>query len=187
MLMIDEVLKDAEGRMKKSVEALGRDLAGMRTGRASAALVEHVSVDYYGTPTPLNQLATITVPDARLIAVQAWDKGAVASIEKAILKSPLGLNPSNDGNLIRIPIPPLTEERRRELVKVVRRRVEEGKVAVRNVRRDALEHLRALEKEKKVSQDADRKAQERLQALTDSSVAQVEKLASQKEAELMEV
>ena len=185
--MIDETMKDTEARMTKSAEILGRDLAGVRTGRASAALVEHLTVDYYDTPTPLNQLATIATPEPRLITIQAWDKQAVASIEKAILKSDLGLNPSNDGTVVRIPIPPLTQERRQDLAKLVRKRVEEARVSVRNIRRDGVEELRAMEKKKEISQDDQRRSQERIQALTDSFVAQVDKLGTQKESELMEV
>lgn len=185
--MTDKVLKEAENRMKKSVEALGRDLAGIRTGRANAALVEHLVVDYYGAATPLNQLATIATPEARLITIQAWDRQAVTAIEKAIQKSDLGLNPSNDGTLIRLAIPPLTEQRRKDLAKVVRKRVEEAKIAVRNVRRDGIEQLRTMEKDKQISQDDQKRAQERLQHFTDTHVAQTDKLGSQKEAEVMEV
>ena len=138
--MIDDALMDATDRMEKALEALRRDLATVRTGRASPGLVEHLKVDYYGAPTPLNQLATISTPDARLLTIQPWDRGSIGAIEKAILKSDLGLNPSNDGTLIRLAIPQLTEERRRELAKQVRKQVEEGRVAVRNIRRDAHEN-----------------------------------------------
>ncbi len=185
--MIEDTLKDTERRMGSSIESMTRELAGVRTGRASPALLEHVMVDYYGAATPLNQLASVAAPEARLLTVQAWDKQAVRSIEKAILKSDLGLNPSSDGTLIRLPIPQLTEERRKDLVKLVRRRVEEGKVAIRNVRRDGVEQLRALEKSKDISQDDQHRAQDQLQKQTDSFVAQAEKLGVQKEAELMEV
>ena len=185
--MTAKVLKEAEGRMKKSVEVLAKDLAGIRTGRASTALVEHLVADYYGSLTPINQLATIATPEARLITIQAWDKQAVSAIEKAIQKSDLGLNPSNDGTLIRLPIPPLTEQRRKDLAKMVKKRVEEAKIAVRNVRRDGIEQLRTMEKEKQISQDDQKRAQDRLQQSTDTYVAQTDKLGSQKEAELMEV
>ena len=185
--MVDETLNEAEVRMKKSLGSLARDLAGIRTGRANPALVEHVSVEYYGTPTPLNQLATISTPEARLITIQPWDKQSMASIEKAILKSALGLNPSNDGNIIRLPIPLLTQERRQELVKVVKKRIEEGKVALRNIRRDGIEGLRFLEKEKQISQDEEKRAEGRLQALTDSCISEVDEVGSRKETELMEV
>lgn len=185
--MIEPVIKQSEDKMKKSVEILGKDLAAIRTGRASPSLVEHLVVDYYGTSTPLNQLATISVPEARMITIQPWDRQAMGAIEKAILKSDLGLNPNNDGALIRLPIPPLTEERRRDLVKVVRKRIEEGKIAVRNVRRDGIEALRSLEKDKKISQDDLRRATERLQKITDGYVVETDKLGAKKEAELMEV
>lgn len=185
--MIEDTIKDAENRMKKSIESLKQDLMTVRTGRANTALVDHLIVDYYGTPTPLNQIASVATPEARMITIQPWDKSAVQGIEKAILKSDLGLNPSNDGNVIRVPIPPLTEERRRDLVKLVHKRLEEGKIAIRNVRRDAIEHLRSQEKQKAISQDEQRKGQERLQKLTDTYVAQAEQHGSQKEAELLEI
>jgi len=185
--MIEETLDDAEDRMKKAVEALKRELATIRTGRARPSLVDHLRVDYYGPPTPLNQLATVSAPEARLLTIQPWDRKSLGAIEKAIQKSDLGLNPSNDGQIIRLVIPQLTEERRKELVKLVHRRVEEGRVAVRNVRRDCLEHLRRLEKDKEISEDDDRRAQERLQKLTDQHVKDVDALGQEKEAELLEV
>ncbi len=185
--MIDDVLSAAKSRMEKSIEALRRELAAIRTGRATPALVYHVKVDYHGVPTPLSQLAAISAPEARLLLIQPWDRTALGSIEKAILKSDLGINPASDGNVIRLRIPPLTEERRRELVKVVRRRTEEGRVALRNIRRDALEELRELERKKEISQDEQKRAQERLQQLTDSFMAEVEQAARDKEAELLEV
>lgn len=185
--MIADVLSQTEAKMKKSIEVLETELASIRTGRASASLVDHITVDYYGNPTPLNQLATITVPEARVIAIQPWDKQTASPIEKAILRSDLGLNPVNDGTTIRLPIPLLTEERRKDLVKVVRRRIEDGKVAVRNVRRDGLESLRALEKNKEISQDEQKRAQDQLQKVTDLFVGQADGLGAKKEAELMEV
>jgi ribosome recycling factor len=185
--MIEESLADAEERMKKTVEALKRELATIRTGRAQPSLVDHVRVDYYGTPTPLNQLATVSAPEARLLTIQPWDRQSLGAIEKAIQKSDLGLNPSNDGQIIRLTIPQLTEDRRKELVKLVHRRVEEGRVAVRNVRRDCLEHLRRMEKEKEISEDDDRRAQERLQKRTDHYIEEVESLGREKEGELLEV
>ena len=185
--MIDDVLRQTEAKMKKSISVLETELASIRTGRASASLVDHITVDYYGNPTPLNQLATITVPEARVIAIQPWDKQTASPIEKAILKSDLGLNPVNDGTTIRLPIPLLNEERRKDLVKVVRRRIEDGKVAVRNVRRDGLESLRALEKNKEISQDEQKRAQDQLQKVTDTFVGQADVLGAKKEAELMEV
>ena len=150
--MISDVLTTAETKMTKAIEVFGRELASLRTGRASPTLVDHVRVDYYGTPTPLNQLAGISVPEARILIIQPWDRAALPSIEKAILKSDLGLNPSSDGTVIRLIIPELTEERRRELVKVVRKKEEESRIAIRNVRREGLEKLRRMEKEKEISE-----------------------------------
>ena len=184
---IEEVLPDAESRMGKAVDILKRDLTSLRTGRATPALLEHLTVDYYDVPTPLNQLATIAAPEARMIIIQPWDKQSLREIEKGLLKSEMGFNPSNDGNIIRVPIPPLTQERRKELVRVLRRKIEDGKVAVRNVRRDALEQLRDLERNKLVSQDENRRAQEQLQKVTDSHVAQMDQVSASKEAEIMEV
>jgi ribosome recycling factor len=185
--MIDETLADAEKRMGKAVEALRRDLATVRTGRANPGLVEQLRVDYYGTPTPLKQLASITVPEARLLTVQPWDKGSLGAIEKAIQKSDLGLNPNNDGTIIRLVIPQLTEERRRELVRVVHKKVEDGRVAIRNVRRDDHEMLRDLLREKEISEDEEHRAQEQLQKITDRFVAQVDEVGQEKERELLEV
>ena len=187
MPLVEDTLKDAESRMKKSVEVLKKDLIGIRTGRANTGLVEHLIVDYYGVPTPLNQLGTLSTPEPRLITVQAWDKAAVPAIEKSILRSDLGLNPSSDGTVIRIPVPSLTAERRRDLIKVVKKRVEEGKIAVRNVRRDGVEHVRTLEKDKQISQDDQRKGQDKLQVLTDSYVGLIDAAGSQKESELLEI
>ena len=184
---VTTVLGDAEKRMQRTVEVLRREVSTIRTGRASASLVEGIPVDYYGTPTPLNQLATITVPEARLIVIQPWDRQAVPLIERALLKSELGVTPSTEGQTVRVPIPPLTEERRRELVKVLRRKVEEAKVAVRNIRRDALEVLREMEKGKALSQDELRRHQEQLQKLTDRYTGEMDKVAAQKEAEIMQV
>jgi ribosome recycling factor len=185
--MIEESLTDAEERMKKAVEALKRELATIRTGRAQPSLVDHLRVDYYGTPTPLNQLATVSAPEARLLTIQPWDRQALTAIEKAIQKSDLGLNPSNDGHVIRLVIPQLTEDRRRELVKLVHRRVEDGRVAARNVRRDCLENLRRMEKDREISEDDERKAQERLQKLTDQYIKDIDEVGHQKEEELLEV
>ncbi|MCL4535604.1 MAG: ribosome recycling factor [Bacteroidetes bacterium] len=185
--MVDNVLTEADDKMKKAVEALRHDLTSIRTGRASPALVESLLVDYYGTPTPLNQMASISAPEARLLVIQPWDTKSLAAIEKAILKSDLGLTPANDGRLIRLPIPFLTEERRRELVKVVRRRVEEGRVAVRNTRRDAVDHLREFEKSKDISTDEMKRGQEQLQKLTDYYITEVEKVGSSKEEEILQV
>ncbi len=182
-----DVLSDAADRMGKATEALKRVLSTIRTGRASPSLVENVQVDYYGTPTPMNQLATIAIPEARLILIQPWDKKALSGIEKALLASDLGLNPANDGTVIRLPIPPLSEERRRDLVRSLGRRIENGKVAVRNVRRSALEQLRNLEKAKEMSQDEARRAQDDLQQLTDVHINTIDEISKAKEAEIMQV
>jgi ribosome recycling factor len=185
--MIDETLADADERMGKAVDALRRELTTVRTGRASPALVEDLRVDYYGTPTPLKQLASITVPEARLLTIQPWDKGSLEAVAKAIQKSDLGLNPANDGVLIRLAIPQLTEERRRDLVKVVHKKVEDGRVAIRNVRRDAHEMLRDLRREKEISEDQEHNAQEKLQETTDRFVGQAGEVGHEKEQELLEV
>ena len=182
-----DVLANTRSRMGMSVEALKRELSTIRTGRASPALVENLTVDYYGVPTPLVQLASITVPEARSLLIQPWDKQTLKEVEKSILKSDLGLVPNNDGNLIRISIPPLTEERRKDLVKVVRRKVQEGHVSLRNIRRDSLETFRAMKGDKELSQDESRRAQNDLQQLTDSFVAQMDELQEEKKAEVMEV
>ncbi len=185
--MVQETLKDAKERMLKAIDALRRELATVRTGRASPGLVEHLKVDYYGTPTPLSQLATITTPDARLIVIQPWDRAALGTVEKAILKSDLGLNPASDGAVIRLAIPPLTEDRRRELAKHVRKRVEEARVAVRNVRRDCHEHVRRLEHDHQISQDDLHRAETELQKLTDDQIGEIDKIGEGKEAELLAV
>jgi len=185
--MIEDVFNDAKDRMTNAVEALRRELATIRTGRAHPGLVEHLRVDYYGVPTPLNQLATISVPDPRLLTIQPWDRQAMGAIEKAILKSDLSLTPTNDGTIIRLSIPQLTEERRRELAKVVHKKVEEGRVEVRNIRREAHEELRRLQREKLISEDDQFRGQEKLQKLTDEFVHQVDRLGEEKEAELLAV
>jgi ribosome recycling factor len=185
--MIDDVLLDAEDRMEKAVVALRRELTTIRTGRAHPGLVEHLRVDYYGAPTPLNQLATISVPEPRLLTIQPWDRQSLGAIEKAIQKSDLGLNPMNDGNIIRLVIPQLTEERRKELARVVRKKVEEGRVAVRNVRRDCHDELRRLEREKQISEDAQYRGQDELQKLTDRFIQEIDRVGEEKEAELLAV
>ena len=185
--MIDDVLADAKDRMDKAVEALRKELATIRTGRAHPGLIEHLRVDYYGAPTPLNQLATINVPEPRLLVIQPWDRQSLGAIEKAIQKSDLGLNPMNDGNVIRLAIPQLTEERRKELVKVVHKKVEEGRVAVRNVRRDRHDELRRLQREKEISEDTQYLGQEELQKLTDGFIQEIERVGEEKEAELLAV
>src|SRR3954469_9248143 len=159
--MIEDVLKDAEDRMKKAVDVLKRDLTTIRTGRATPALIDRMNVEYYGTPMPLNQLASISAPEPRLLVVQPWDKGSLSIIEKALQKSEMGFNPSSDGQVIRIPIPQLTEERRREMVKMVKHKVEEGRVSVRNIRRDAQHDLKELEDEKMISEDDHKRASEK--------------------------
>ena len=185
--MISRVLWNIEEKMEKSVEGLKIELATIRTGRASPALISHIKVEYAGVPTPLNQIASISAPEVRLLVIQPWDLSCINDIEKAILKSDLGLNPTSDGNLIRINIPPLTEERRQELIKVVRRRVEERRIAIRNLRREAIEELKRLEKNKDVSQDEYNRALDQLQKLTDGFIAKSEEIGQDKEAELVEV
>ena len=181
------VYDEAKTAMEKSIRSLRAELQRVRTGRASASLLDGIQVDYYGTPTALNQLANLSTPDPRLIVVSPYDKGAMAGIEKAILASDLGLTPSNDGKVVRIPIPPLTEERRKELVKHVHRLAEDHKVGVREARRDALSMLKDLEGESAVSQDERRAAEKKIQALTDEFVSKVDQTTSQKEAEILQV
>ena len=185
--MITEALKNTEKKMHTSVEVLKHELATIRTGHASPALVEHIKADYAGIPTPLIQIASISAPEARLLVIQPWDPGSIHSIEQAILKSDLGLNPRNDGKVIRLSIPALSEERRHELIKVVRKRVEEGKIAIRNVRRDAIEELRKLEKDKHISQDDHKRTLDQLQKLTDKFIAEQDEIGRAKEREVMEV
>jgi ribosome recycling factor len=185
--MINEVLEELRERMKKSVEALQDDLMSIRTGRASPALVEKLPVEYYGTPAPLNQMASIAAPEPRLLVIRPWDPSALPDIERAILKSDLGLTPMNDGMLIRLSIPRLTEERRRELVKVVSRRVEEARIAVRNLRRDALQDLKEFEKEKMISEDEFFRGKDQVQELTDEFVEKIDGTGKRKEEEVMEI
>ena len=185
--MIKDLLKETEARMKKAVEALQNDLMTIRTGRASPALVERLRVEAYGVTTPLNQLATISAPEPRLLTIRPWDPSILGEIEKAILKSDLGLTPNNDGKLIRLTIPRLTEERRRELVKVVARRVEEGRVGIRNIRRDALDDLRDFEKEKLISEDDFYQGKDDVQKLTDVSIEKLNVIGQRKEEEIMEI
>ena len=185
--MDSRILWDTEKKMQKSIELLKHELANIRTGRATPALVEHIKVEYAGVPTPLNQLAGVSVPGARLLVIQPWDQSSIHNIEKAILKSDLGLTPINDGHVIRLNIPPLTEERRQELVKVVRKRVEERKIVIRNLRREAMDELKGLEKNKDISQDEHKHAQTQIQKLTDSAIADAEQVGRDKEIELTEV
>jgi ribosome recycling factor len=185
--MIADVKKSAEQKMQKSVEALKADLGKVRTGRAHTGLLDHIVIDYYGTPTPINQVANVTLLDARTIGVSPWEKRLASAIEKAIRDSDLGLNPATVGELVRVPMPALTEERRKDLIKVVRHEAENARVAVRNIRRDANTHLKDLLKQKKVPEDEERRAQEDIQKLTDRYIAEVDKLLHQKEADLMAV
>ena len=185
--MIADIKKSAEQKMQKSVEALKHDLGKVRTGRAHTGLLDHIQVDYYGTPMPIGQCANLTLADARTIAVQPWEKKMVPVIEKAIRDSDLGLNPATSGDVIRIPMPALTEERRKDLIKVVRHEGETARVAVRNVRRDAIQGMKDLLKQKKVSEDEERRAQDDMQKLTDRHIADIDKLLQQKETDLMAV
>jgi ribosome recycling factor len=185
--MIDDLLKDATDRMNKAVEAIRREFATVRTGRASPHILDRIQVDYYGTATPLKQLATINAPEARLLTIQPFDPSSIKTIERSIQESDLGLTPSNDGKVIRLPIPQLTEERRKELVKVVRQMAEESRVAVRNVRRDVMHDLKELVHNGDVGDDEERRAEERVQKLTDEHVKRIDELLKGKEAEIMEV
>lgn len=185
--MLDEILLDAEERMEKVISVMREDFASLRAGRASVSLLDKVLVDYYGTPTPINQTANISAPEARMLMVQPWDKSTIGAIEKAILKADLGLNPNNDGSVIRISIPQLTEERRKELVKVVTKRGEDAKVAVRNIRRDANDAIKAIEKKKEASEDECANALEDIQKTTDKFIKKVEEVMGKKEEEIMEV
>ncbi len=185
--MINEILDDAKSRMGKSVDALSGELQRLRTGRANTALLDNIKVDYYGSPTPLNQVANVTVADSRTLGVQPWEKTMVKAIEKAILESDLGLNPMSAGEMIRIPIPPLTQERRLDLVKLVKAEGEGGRVAVRNIRRDAISQIKELLKEKEISEDDEHRGEEQAQKLTDSSIAAIDTLLKEKEEELMEI
>ncbi len=187
MELIDELLEDAKGRMTKSVESSRGELATVRTGRASPHLLDRIHIDYYGNPTPLKQLANVTTTDARLLTVTPFDKGALAAIEKAIGESDVGLTPSNDGNVIRLQVPELTEERRREMVKVVHGVAEEGRIAIRNVRRDIMSDLRELKKEGEAGEDDERRAEGALQKQTDEAIAEIDALLKGKEEEILEV
>ena len=187
MATVDELIQDARRRMDRSVEATHTEFNTVRTGRASPALLDRINVDYYGQPTPLKQLATISAPEPRLLSVQPFDPSSIKAIEKAIMESDLGLTPSTDGKLIRLPIPQLTEERRKELVKVVRRYAEDGKVAIRNVRRDVMRHLEELVRNGEVGDDEERRAENQVQKLTDEHTKTIDELLKHKEAEIMEV
>lgn len=185
--MLNDVYQDTRDRMQKALESLEQDLKRLRTGRASVSLVDGIKVEYYGNPTPLNQLATLTIPEPRTIMIQPWDTTVIGDLEKAILKSELGLTPMNDGKIIRINIPPLTEERRRDLVKVIKKKAEETKVAVRNIRRDSNEMVKDLKKEKEISEDEQFRAQDEIQKITDEFIASVDTVYNNKEKEVLEI
>ncbi|HTJ54592.1 MAG TPA: ribosome recycling factor [Nitrosospira sp.] len=185
--MTAEIRKSAEQKMQKSLEALKLDLGKVRTGRAHTGLLDHITVDYYGTPTAINQVANVTLADARTITVAPWEKKMLSAIEKAIRNSDLGLNPVTVGELIRVPMPPLTEERRRDLTKIVKQEAETARVAMRNIRRDANAHLKELLKEKKIAEDEERRGQDEIQKLTDRYITEIEKVLQTKEAELMAI
>lgn len=185
--MLTDIINGAEERMQKSVEVLRKELASVRAGRANPAMLEKVTVDYYGTPTPVNQLANIAIPEPRMITIQPWDKTSIQAIEKGILKSDLGLTPSNDGVVIRLTIPQLTEERRAEIVKTVKKKAEENRVAVRNIRRELIDDIKKAEKDKLVSEDESKKGQEKAQKLTDKYIKDIDEVLEKKEKEVMEV
>lgn len=185
--MIKEFVSDAEDKMKKAIDVLRKEYASLRAGRATPALLDKIVVDYYGVPTPINQLANISVPEPRSLVIQPWDKSAMPGIEKAILKSDLGLTPNNDGAVIRLAIPQLTQDRRNELVKVVKKKAEDARVAIRNIRRDVNDHLKDIEKKHEISEDDFKRAQEDVQKLTDKSIKEVDQVMERKEQEVMEV
>lgn len=185
--MIKEISQDATGSMQKSIEVLKKEYASLRAGRATPALLDKITVDYYGTPTPVNQLANISVPEPRMLVIQPWDKGSMAAVEKAILKSDLGLTPSNDGSIIRLPIPALTEERRKELVKLIKKKAEETRVAVRNIRRVANDTLKKLHKDGDITEDEQRKGQDEIQKKTDQFIKEIDGILEKKEQEILQV
>lgn len=185
--MVQDVFNQAEDKMKKSVAAIKSEFTGVRTGRASASLFDRIMVDYYGTKTPLKQVASVSTPEAQLAVIQPWDKSAISAIEKAIMTSDLGVNPSNDGNVIRVPFPPLSEERRKDFVKLVKKMAEEGKVAIRNVRHEARDDLKELEDEKEISEDERKRAEKKVDELTEKYTKEIDALLQHKEKELMEV
>ena len=184
---MEEILEEAEKKMQKTVESISGQLARLRTGKASPALLEGIKVDYYGTPTPINQIASISTPEPRLIVVHPWDKSAVAAIEKAIQSSDLGLNPNSDGTVIRIPIPPLTEERRKELLKVAKNIAEEGKVAIRNIRRETIEKIKKMQKDGEIPEDDSHRLQDKVQDLTEKYTKKIDEILKNKEEEIMTV
>ncbi len=187
MIMLQDVYKETETHMQKVIESLKHDFAGIRTGRASTGLLDGITIDYYGTQSPLNQVATLSVPESSLIVIQPWDASILKTIEKAILKSDLGITPSNDGKVIRLAIPPLTEERRKELAKLLKKRAEEKRVAIRQVRRDSNEMLKSLEKEKEITEDQRHQGQDEVQKITDKYIQQVDDLTTKKESEILEM
>ncbi|HLT89781.1 MAG TPA: ribosome recycling factor [Woeseiaceae bacterium] len=185
--MLDDIKKDAQARMKKSVESLRQELTKIRTGRAHTSLLDHITVPYYGSEVPLSQVASVNVEDPRTLTVVPWDKSMVQPIEKAIMTSDLGLNPATAGSVIRVPLPPLTEERRRDMIRIVRQEAENGRVAVRNIRRDALSDLKNLLKEKLIGADDERRGQEEIQAITDRFIGEIDRMLADKERDLMEI
>jgi ribosome recycling factor len=185
--MIDELIKETDSKMQKTLSILTHELATIRTGRATPGLVEHIKVEYHGVSTPVNQIASISTPDAKMIVIQPWDRTSARDIEKAILKSDLGLNPTNDGNVIRIAIPPLTEERRKDLIKAIHKRLEETKVILRNIRRDAIDKLRKAEKNKEISEDQFNRSTDQFQKLIDGHIEKVNQVGKDKETEILEV
>ena len=185
--MLEEIKKDASSRMSKSVASLRQDLTKIRTGRAHTSLLDHVTVEYYGSEVPLNQVSNVGVEDSRTLTVTPWEKDMVAKIEKAIMTSDLGLNPATAGTVIRVPLPPLTEERRKDMIRVVRNEAEGGRIAIRNIRRDAIHDVKELLKEKMIGEDDERRAEEEIQAITDKYIAEIDQTLAEKESELMEV
>ena len=185
--MIDEIKRDAGERMDKSVAALGQELTKMRTGRAHTSLLDHITVEYYGSEVPLNQVANVNVEDSRTLTVSPWEKNMVQPIEKAIMNSDLGLNPATAGTIIRVPLPPLTEERRKDMIRLVRQEAEGGRVAIRNIRRDAISDIKDLLKEKMIGEDDERRAEEEIQVITDKHIATIDEMLGAKESELMEI
>lgn len=185
--MAKVIIAEAEANMKKTIDVVKKEFASMRAGRATPALLDKVSVNYYGTPTPISQMANVTAPEARLLVIQPWDKSSIPEIERAIMKSDLGINPSSDGTVIRLAIPQLTQERRQELVKVVKKKAEEGRVAVRNVRRDANDALKAKEKKGEMPEDELRRTQDEVQKLTDKHIKEIDQITANKEQEIMQV
>ncbi len=185
--MIDTLIQNSQSQMNKSVASFTEDLSKLRTGRATPSLLDKISVDYYGTPTPISQMAAINIPEARLITIQPWDASSLSEIEKAIQKSDLGLTPQNDGKILRIPLPPLTEERRKDIVKQAGKEAEEARVAIRNIRRSGMDDLKASLKDKKISEDDQKKGQDKLQAITDESIKKIDALLDKKSKEIMEV